>query len=732
VKNERAPLQGDIFGGLTAAVIALPLAVAFGVASVAPLGPEYAPTGALVGLLGAIFTGFFAALFGGTAVQVTGPTGPMTVVLTSFIAASMVGRSAEGVPAVLVLTGFTVALGGLLQIGIGASGGGKIVKYIPYPVVAGFMNGIAVIIFLGQIKPFLGISGDYSSFRLEAAGVPVAIGVATIAAILITRRLSKTVPSSLVGLLVGVGAYLAFGFFESAPMRATDNPLLVGPIPNPFGSLEQVQRMLPVLQTGQLGSLTGVDIQRAITSAVTLAVLGSIDSLLTSVVADSVTHTRHDSRKELFGQGIGNVVNELFGGLAGAGATVRTLVNVNAGGTTRRSGMIHSAVILVVVVALGTPAGWIPMSALAGILFVTAVGMVDKYSLQLVKHRRARGEFSVMLIVTGVTVAVDLMIAVGIGVAIAAVLFIAQLADAGVVRRKLRGSELLSRRVRKPEQLELLREHGESTAVYELEGSLFFGTTDALLTEVEADGDAPERVVFDFSRVRNVDLSGVRLLLSIVERLRERKKLVVFSGLAAVEARCPSLHEMLIEQKVLATVGEEHVYATLDRALEACEEDLLTQHALPVSVAQPLELHGYDAFSQLTDEEATVVSTLLVEQSVDKGEVLFKEGAPADSLALVRSGRFAVVRDSRRGEVRLATLGRGEIWDGRVFVDAERWQTSLTAEEASSVFLLSRAALEQLRAEQPSTHDHLERSVLRSVLARFDALKIELVLLEES
>ncbi len=729
--DARASLRGDLFGGVTAAIIALPLAVAFGVAVVAPLGAEHAPTGALVGLLGAIFTGFFAALLGGTPAQITGPTGPMTVVTTSFIAASFAGRSTESVPLVLALTGFTVALGGIVQVVIGATGGGKIVKFIPYPVVAGFMNGIAVIIFLGQIKPFLGVSGALSTFDPASAWVPIGIGGMTIAAILVTRRASKIIPASLVGLLVGIAVYLAFAAAGKAPFRATENPLLVGPIASPFSSFEQVKKIVPLFQVGVLGGVSAADLQRVVTSALTLGVLGSIDSLLTSVVADSITHTRHDSRRELFGQGIGNMVSGLFGGIAGAGATVRTLVNINAGGRSRRSGMFHSIVILVVVAALGKPAGWIPMSALAGILFVTAVGMIDTYSLQLVRRRRVRSEFLVMLVVTVVTVAVDLMIAVGIGVAIAGILFISQQAKQGVVRRRLRGHEVTSRRNRRPEELDILHMHAAGTVAYQLGGSLFFGTTDTLASELENDTGASERVIFDFARVRDMDLSGAQLLLSIVDRLREQGKSVRLSGLGIVVASCPGLHEILVEMGILEKVGPEHLHDTFDRALEACENEVIEKHGVRLS-HHVVDLRGYDGFSELSKEEAEELTHLLLTKDLVVDEVLFAEATPADQLVLVRRGHLAVVHKTPQGEARIATLGPGEIWDERVLVDDARWQSSLRAETASSVYLLPRAAIQRMRQERATTYDHLVGALLRSAVARGDALKAEFVLLEES
>ncbi|MDH5491490.1 MAG: SulP family inorganic anion transporter, partial [Myxococcales bacterium] len=439
--------RGDLFGGLTAAIIALPLALAFGVAAFAPFGPEQASTGALVGLLGAIFTGFFASLFGGTPSQITGPTAPMTVVITAFLAQTVQVHGAENVALVLLLMAFTIMLGGIAQIAVGALGGGQIVKYIPYPVVAGFMNGIAILIFLGQVGPFLGLGGGLSTFEFSSAWIPISVGSATILALLLTRRFSKTIPASLVGLLVGILVYLALAIAGYAPLRLSENPLLVGAIPNPFGSLERVQTLLPVFHLDLLAEVGAMDLRRVATTALTLGILGSIDSLLTSVVADTVTRSRHDSRRELIGQGLGNLISGFMGGLAGAGATVRTLVNLDAGGRTRRSGMLHALVILLVVLLLGAPAGWIPLSALAGILFVTAVNMLDRYSLGLVRYRVVRHEFVIVVAVTAITVFVDLMVAVAIGMAVAAVLFVWQQTRHSVVRRRLRGDEIFSRRV---------------------------------------------------------------------------------------------------------------------------------------------------------------------------------------------------------------------------------------------------------------------------------------------
>jgi sulfate permease, SulP family len=717
--------RGDLFGGLTAAVIALPLALAFGVAAMSPLGPEHASTGALVGLLGAIFTGFFASCFGGTPAQITGPTGPMTAVITLFVASSMVGRTTADVPLIMTLTGLAIAVGGGIQIALGWVGGGKLVKYIPYPVIAGFMNGIAVIIVLGQVKPFLGVTGGFSDLDLASAWVPILIGTITIAAIGVTRRLSPAIPGALVGLLAGVAAYLVIALLGHAPLRADDNTLLIGAVPNPFTSFDHV----PLLQLGSLGDVSLLDAKRVLSTGVTIAVLGSIDSLLTSVVADVVTGGRHDSKKELYGQGIGNAVAGLLGGLAGAGATVRTLVNLNAGGRTRHAGMIHAGAILVVVLALGYPAGWIPQATLAGILFVTAYGIIDRYSLGLFRRRLVRNEFVLMLAVAAVTVAVDLMLAVALGVGAAAFLFIVQQSKVGVAVRRLRGNELRSRRYRPEAHLAILGEQGAGTLIYRLRGALFFLTIDTVLSEVEADAAITERVILDVSGVRELDLSGIQFLLQLAGRFRERGTPVAISGLATMKAARPGLPKMLLELGVFEKVGKERVHDTLDRALEAFEDEVLAAHAQRVA-PPPLELDAYEGLAQLSASQRTELSRRFVEREVAAGEVVFEASAAADALALVRRGRLALVAKHHDGEARLAVLGRGEIYGARVFLDGTHWLTELRAEEPSSVFLLPRAAIHDLRREHPELLERLQQGLLRTTMARLDALRSEVALLE--
>jgi SulP family sulfate permease len=381
--------RSDLFGGLTAAVIALPLALAFGVASGA---------GPIAGLYGAIATGFFASLFGGTPAQISGPTGPMTVVMGAVIASH-----ANSLPEAFTI----VFLAGLLQILFGVLRIGKYINYTPVSVVSGFMSGIGVIIIIIQILPFLGLpttsEGVYETLRtlatLRYEIVDVrALGLAIGALLLIIfwpGAISKFLPPPL-GVLI-IGTLVSKLLIPGLPS--------IGTVPSGIPELVR-----PVISFGLLPDM--------LQPAIIIALLGSVDSLLTSLVADSVTKTRHDSDKELVGQGIGNLVASMFGAIPGAGATMRTVVNVRAGGRTAISGMIHAAVLLGIALGLGPVVAYVPYAVLASILIKVGWDIIDWGYLKRIRLAPTE-KVVVMLVTFGLTVFVDLITAVAVGIIMA-------------------------------------------------------------------------------------------------------------------------------------------------------------------------------------------------------------------------------------------------------------------------------------------------------------------------
>jgi len=404
-------IRGDVLGGLTAAVVALPLALAFGNAA---LGPG----GAIYGLYGAVVVGFLAALFGGTPAQVSGPTGPMSVTVAGVIA----GLAAAGVPKdlsieqILPLVMASVVFGGLFQILFGILRLGKYITLVPYSVVSGFMSGIGVIIIALQIGPLLGIKTQGNVItslstvagNFEPNGAAISVAAMTLAIVFLTpRKISQWVPSPLLALLVVTPISL---LFKDGGLDRIGTP---GPIPEGLPSLSipsglyTINEYFPVI----------------LKAGIVLAVLGAIDSLLTSLVADNISQTRHNSDRELIGQGIGNAVAGLFSGLPGAGATMRTVINVKSGGSTPLSGMVHSIVLLVVLLGAGGAAEQIPTALLAGILIKVGLDIID-WGFLLRAHRLSLKTASVMYGVLLMTVFWDLIWAVLVGVFIANMLTI--------------------------------------------------------------------------------------------------------------------------------------------------------------------------------------------------------------------------------------------------------------------------------------------------------------------
>lgn len=566
-------LKGDAFGGITAGIVALPLALAFGVSS--GLGPS-------AGLYGAIFIGFFAALFGGTPTQISGPTAPMTavsmVVIAGIIAAND-GDVNKALPAILTV----FFLAGLFQIGIGVLGIGKYIKYIPYPVVSGFMTAIGVMILITQILPALGYypkeDVDYvNTFKPQAEEVildnilkdeagegllvledfqetiaraseitteainaeattlaksnasgvigavkllPKAIqniswlelilALATILIIYGFKRITTAVPSTLVALLVVSG----IAYFAKLDYRA----------------IEEIPSGFPAFNFEMFTEFSFGTISPYILAAMSLAFLGAIDSLLTSVVADNMTKTKHNPNKELIGQGIGNSIASIFGGIPGAGATIRTVVNINAGGKTRLSGMLAGILLLVILLALGPVASKIPAAVLAGILITVGIGVMDYKGLKAIpnlpKDVKVIGlnlstEVIIMLIVLVLSVFWDLINAVGIGLVLSSLVFMKKMGDftarqSSVLDLKAteKNEMLWSDEINFPENLK------EEIFIKHLSGPLFFGYTSEFQQMSKQIPATASHVILRMDRVPYVDQSGVYAIEDTVLMLEQ-------------------------------------------------------------------------------------------------------------------------------------------------------------------------------------------------------------------
>ncbi len=490
-------LRGDLFGGLTAGVVALPLALAFGEASGA---------GPIAGLYGAIIVGFFAALFGGTGSQISGPTGPMIVVFAGVFSAL------SGNPSLVFAT---VVLAGLIQVAFGVLKLGQYIKLVPYPVVSGFMSGIGCIIIALQTSRLFGHEPLGSGTIPALTAIPsavldpnwVALGLGLLTLLIVFNwptKLAKIVPPPLAALIIGTVLSL---FISGAP--------ILGDIPTGLPSFVfpefSVETIVVVLE-----------------AAFVLALLGSLDSLLTSLVADNMTRTKHNSNKELVGQGIGNVFAGFFGGIPGAGATMRTVVNIRTGGQTKISGMVHSLLLFAIVISLGPLAAQIPHSVLAGILVKVGYDIVDLAYLKRA-HKGPRWDLVLMVLVLTLTVFVDLITAVVIGVVLASLAFVKQIADlqlAKVVDQLSQSNSVLS-----SEEKEILDTISDRATVFDFNGPLSFGAAADLSHHVREQTKNSTALIMDFSEMPFLDVSAARAVATISEDAVGSNKKIFISGM---------------------------------------------------------------------------------------------------------------------------------------------------------------------------------------------------------
>ncbi|MCP9927475.1 SulP family inorganic anion transporter [Cyanobium sp. CH-040] len=510
-------IKGDLFGGVTAAIVALPLALAFGVASGA---------GAAAGLWGAVLVGLFAALFGGTPTLISEPTGPMTVVMTAVIA-QLTARNPENG---LAMAFTVVMLAGVLQIAFGLLKLGRYITQMPYTVISGFMSGIGFILIILQIGPFLGQAiprgGVMGTLRAlpdlvqGARPTEVILALITLAILWFTPRKVRTViPAQLIALVIGT--LLSLTLLNMPGDAGSEGIRRIGEIASGFPQLR-----LPFFQAD--------DLRLMLVDAVVLGMLGCIDALLTAVIADSITRTEHDSNKELIGQGLGNLVSGLFGGIAGAGATMGTVVNIQAGGRSALSGISRALILMVVILAGGRLAAQIPQAVLAGIALKVGVDIVDWGFIKRA-HRISLSGALIMYLVIGLTVLVDLIVAVGVGVFIANILTIDKMS--ALQSRSVKSISTGDGDLMLPDEEKALLDKGRGQVLlFQLNGAMIFGVAKAIAREHNAIGDC-RAVIFDLSEVSHLGVTAALAVENAVEEAIEKGRDVFVVGAADTTRR---------------------------------------------------------------------------------------------------------------------------------------------------------------------------------------------------
>jgi sulfate permease, SulP family len=711
--------SGDYWGGLTAMLVVLPSSVAYGVTAYSLLGPDYVGHGVRAGIIGAVALGLIASAIGGAQGVISAPSAPAGAVLAALIGGMLaVAEPAPSADRILALLMGIVVLAGMLQVTYGAVGGGKLIKYIPYPVVSGFMTAVGVLIVIGQLPRILGYTHGVDSSS-------VIIGAVTIATMIVAPKITRAVPATILALTAGVAAYFALALFRPALLHLDGNALVIGRIGG--GSL------LAGIgdQWAGLAGLGLSDIPSLIVPAVTLSVLLSIDALKTYVVVDSLTHERHDSRRALFGQGAANVVSACLRGMPGAATTGPTLVSIESGGRTQRAGILEGAFLLVVALVLGKWIAWLPVAALAGILIVIGIRMCDWDAVYLLRQRSTVLDFIVIAAVVVVAVASDLIVAAIVGVALSMLLFVREQIRGSVIRRRISGDKLASKQHRIPAERAVLDRLGAQIVVAEVQGSLFFGTTDQLYTELDADLKRCRYLILDLRRVQSLDYTAVHLFEQFAAMLAKRDGFLLFSRLPARR----ELREYFSQSGVVKPNHNVRKFETLDDALLWAEDRILAE-AIPKSDAigePPLELKDFELASTLGANELAALASSAEVRSYAAGSVIFRMGEGSDELLLIRSGVVRITLPLSGDDYHtVASFGRGDFFGEMAFMDGAARSASAMATAPVDVYAISRARFDNAVESNPAVGLRFHSQMAHALAVRLRRANSELRALYEA
>jgi SulP family sulfate permease len=693
-------LAGDVWGGVAAMLVALPSAIAFGVAIVAPLGGSLGAQGAVAGILGATALGLVAPLVGDRSRLITAPCAPAAAVLSALA----VGFAQAGMPAekALLLLGLIGLFAGVIQIALGLAGIGKLIKYIPFPVVSGYLSGVGLIIIGSQIPKFLGVAGAeglLSTLMHPSLWVwqSAVVGAVVVAAMLWMPYVTKLVPATILALVCGVACYGVLGWFDPALLVLEHNPLLVGSLTDSgVNLLDTLGIRLPGRDVLSVDTLVQVAVP-----ALTLAVLLSIDTLKTCLVIDALTNTSHDANRELIGQGVGNMTSSLVGGIPGAGTMGASLINISSGGTTRRSGFVMGVASLLALVFLAPLIAWVPVAALAGILIVTGYRMIDRHSMEFFYTPATRLDFLVILSVILVAIFGNLIAASGVGVALAILLFIREQTRSSVVRKRTEGATIFSRRHNGPSESAWPDSKVNDSVVFELQGSLFFGTASQLHAALEPETATRKYVILSMRRVQSLDVTATHVLEQIKDQLEKNDGYLVFCDIPKDLPSGLKMKRYLKDTGVVRPTNKAFAFRQLEDALKWVEDRERPEHPdLEPMVEVSVDLSAMPLLAQAGTLAIDALQILAITRTLHAGKKLFRHGGGEDALYLIRSGVLEISATShKRASVELAELGPGEVLCSAGFLQCESLALEAVAVTHAEVYVVSRAALDALAAE---------------------------------
>ncbi len=687
---------GDILGGFTGAAVALPQAVGLGVVLFTAMGLS-ASSGALAGLLGAIVLQFIVGGVAATIGIISAPNGPMTMLLVGV----MQTLSAQGTESDIMLAtlSFILVATGVFQILFSLAGGTSMIKYIPYPVIAGLVAGVGILMLKSQWDMIAGEwEGNFVPHTLQDAFALI-VAVATVAVMLLVPNMTKRkIPAAIAGLLGGIPIY--FLLLSLLPVKAMDD-WVVGEIPS-AGSLHFG------FDISAIGSLP---VQTIIGAALALTILGTVDSLVTSLVADSKTGFRHDSKKEIFAQGLSGITIGLLGGLGGWGTKGATIVSTEAGGR-RWAPVMAGVVFLALMLFAGNAGKYLPVSVLAAIVGMVGYGMIDWNIFRWISAKETRQDALVAILVIVVTLAASLIIAVAAGVVLSAIVFIYKDASRPVIHRRVTGTQKRSNCNYPTDAIDILERHGNEIVMYELRGDLFFGTADRLRSAMEKEFVHSKTIILHLRRVNYIDMSAMIMLLQIASSAKKSGTEIVYCHLHEGLGFGRKV-ERAFEQIDSRYTFDSSVFQDGDSAFEYAEKSLLKRYGYEIDSAKEISLRDNNLCEILSEEQIELIESIGHIESFGKEESVFSRGEDGEKLYLLLKGevelRLPLGKESYK---RVIKYEPGSYFGEMGFIHPSKREADAVAVYPAKLFVLSHSSLKKLPKEELST-------ILLALLYRF-------------
>lgn len=697
-------------GGCTAALIAIPASIGYGLLALSPLGESVVPHAVLAGLFAPVFGCVVAVLLGANTTMVYSPRSVATFLIGSFVlhdlARSTLPLGADSAPAVLLTLAFLLCfLTGAFQVVFGLLKFGNLIKYIPAPVIAGFQNAAAFLLFASQLDMMLGLPTHtpYTAvvFHLDdAKPLTIAVGILTCALIMRGASITRKIPPTILGLIGGITTYhllAKLGFEQQLG-------LVLGPIEAGMPDLHYLGEFWNLLSDPRFLQFLPV----LIAGAASVAIVASLDALLCARLIESDSGNKFDGNRELARLGAGNMVSSGFGGIANGINLASSFANHRAGGRTFLSLLVLAVAILVSTQLFSPVIALIPRVVISAALVVVAIQLVDRWTLQILRKLARREvpllsgttlDLCVILMVATVAIAMNLVFAVLLGTAVTILFFLFRMSKS-VIRRVYRCDVVHSRKTREPRLMAILAQHGRRILVVEVEGPIFFGTAENLALRLEAEwrGDV-SYVILDIKRVNEIDSTGAKVILQMHDRLTREGRHLLLSALP----EATPLAAFLTDMGVTAAITRSRIFPDADRAIEWAEDNLILAQLGGVEARAEFPFRQLDVLAGMSDAERAVVTEALERYAYRKGDIVFREGATSNELYIIAKGAASVrlrLAGTER-ETRLITFAPGTVFGELALLDQEARSATVEADEELVCYVLTRTRFESITARHP-------------------------------